>query len=50
MTTNESEAIAQLRAGKFRLCHAKSARKHKKKSDRHVWWHPYFSCYAWSMK
>lgn len=42
-------ALAALKAGKFRLCHAASARKHKKKKDRHVWFHPVFGCYAWRM-
>lgn len=46
-TEREARAIARLKAGEFRLCHAAAARKHKKKRDRHVWWHPVFGCYAW---
>lgn len=45
----ERERLARerLARGEFRLCHAAAARKHKKKRDRHVWWHPVFGCYAW---
>lgn len=46
-TVAEVEAWIGLRCGEFRLCHAAAARKHKKKRDRHVWWHPVFGCYAW---
>lgn len=45
----EDTALAALKAGQFRLCHAAAARKHKKKRDRHVWFHPIFGCYAWRM-
>lgn len=45
----ERERLARerLARGEFRLCHAAAARKHKKKRDRYVWWHPVFGCYAW---
>lgn len=43
----ERLARERLARGEFRLCHAAAARKHKKKRDRHVWWHPVFGCYAW---
>lgn len=46
-TVAEVEAWIGLRCGEFRLCHAAAARKHKKKRDRYVWWHPVFGCYAW---
>jgi hypothetical protein len=36
----EARARKRLADGEFRLCHAASARKHKKKRDRRVWWHP----------
>lgn len=47
--SDPATCLAALKAGKFRLCHAASARKHRKKKDRHVWWHPVFGCYAWRM-
>lgn len=43
----ERLARDRLARGEFRLCHAAAARKHKKKRDRYVWWHPVFGCYAW---
>lgn len=43
----EQRAIARLKAGEFRICHSQSARKHKKRKDREVWFHPVFNCYAW---
>ena len=46
-TSEEIQAGEDLRAGKFRLCHNQSARKHKKRKDREVWFHPVFNCYAW---
>lgn len=45
--SDEMRAIEALQAGEFRLCHAKSARKHRRQGHR-VWFHTFFNCYAWS--
>lgn len=45
--SDEMRAIEALQAGEFRLCHAKSARKHRRQGHR-VWFHTFFNRYAWS--